>query len=139
MYNTGFHVTRLFPQIKNKINNIDLLQLENSKLYSINPIAFLKEFGSIRINFGRQSGHTTLALKMMREYDDAILYVFKSSMISSKYYNRTRTYKINNTNNRRNTAGCNKKIVIIDMASMVSKSFIYNIFLEQPKFVLLLG
>jgi len=131
-----FTASIFFPLIKEKIDKV-----EESRLIfkNFSKRSFFNEFRTIRINLGRRSGHTTLALKILNDYENSIVFVHNSVMINYfpdfyKKEDRVFCYKqINKGYDFYN------KIIICDVFSLFPNSFIDGIYGYDPVFLILLG
>ena len=130
----------IFQFILDKIDYVekDPLNLKDK----ISPIAFLKEYGTFSLACGRRSGHTLLAQKIVKYFNDSIVFTVSLNMAKNQFkeYMHKKEKRVF-TFHMKDFSGLDwkDKIVVVDMAYFINKYLLEQIYLKNPKFVILLG
>ena len=109
-----------------------------------------KEFCTYKVYFPRRFGNTTLALKLMQKYENALYFTYRADLAKIAYkeylqkYNlqdsqdlkdRFKSYKQINAIYGRNFYG---KIIIIDIACMISPNELNSLYATNGDFYILI-
>lgn len=129
-----FFVMSFLPFIEMRMEYINSKRKERDD--NLDDKMFLKEFATIRLNFGRQTGNTELFKKILERHEDSIgltyLYHLKKEFPEEM---RNRVFIFEETY----LPYINGKIVVVDVSYFLSESKLENIYCGNPKFLILLG
>ena len=126
----------LFEVLKERIENLDSEWIQEI-LKSYGYKRYLNEHATFRLSLGRQFGHTTLAQKLLKKYENAIVIVPKHAM--TKFFDRKcgyRAYPIQSVALR--GKNWENNIIIVDAAATCSKADIEELTLNNPKCMIIL-
>jgi len=109
--------------------------IKENKFSYHSPLAFLKEFATVKYNLPRKSGHTTMAKKLYREKfkNNAIIIVPFQEMRTQNFNTFDKVYNIDNLSSLsfyRNIYSLNNKVeaIIVDCSSLFTKTKIEKIY-----------
>lgn len=127
-----FYVSDLFFIIRSKIRNLPEELIER-----LGRKRFLKEHGTIAINFGRRYGHTELAKKILKHYEDSL--VILPTWMASRLYPSELKERVHPTfKDDELFLLCREKIVVVDNATDLKRRFIKRLYEESDAKIIIL-
>jgi len=127
--------------VESIINITDwLLKYDLGEISNGDMKAEYNEYRRLSFRLPRRCGNTTIASKIMKHYDNSVLFSFNVCMAENFAnifdINRKRVFGIQNKNQ---ISGLRFDVAIVDPASMINKSLIESLYFCRPKAIILLG
>ena len=101
---------------------------------SFSRLSYLREFGTLRLNFGRQTGNSWFAVEFAKEFDRETIIVTINEKTKNKipedgYYLRTNSLTLEELYNSNKTAWIRPRYLVVDNSDLISEQDLIKIYI----------